>query len=33
MEIKKSAKSVKSGDEIKVTMSKNGGFVAVIRRK
>jgi alpha-glucosidase len=33
MEIKKSTKSVKSGDEIKVTMAKNGGFVALLKRK
>jgi alpha-glucosidase len=33
MEIKKTTKSVKSGDEIKVTMAKNGGFVALVKRK
>jgi alpha-glucosidase len=33
MEIKKTIKSVKSGDEIKVTMAKNGGFVALLKRK
>ena len=32
-ELKKSTMTVKSGDTIKVTMAKNGGFVAVIRRK
>ena len=31
MDLKKSEKSVKSGDTIKVTMAKDGGFVAVIR--
>jgi alpha-glucosidase len=30
MDLKKSEKSVKSGDKIKVTMAKNGGFVALI---
>jgi alpha-glucosidase len=30
-ELKKSEKSVKSGDKIKVTMAKNGGFVAVLK--
>jgi alpha-glucosidase len=33
MEIKKSIQQVKSGGELKVTMAKNGGFVAVIKRK
>ena len=32
-EIKTEKKSVKTGDVIKVTMSKNGGFVAVLKRK
>ena len=32
-DLKKSEKSVKSGDTIKVTMAKNGGFVAVIKSK
>jgi alpha-glucosidase len=32
MEIKKIKKSVKTGDEIKVTMAKNGGFVAFLKR-
>jgi alpha-glucosidase len=31
MDLKKSEKSVKSGDKIKVTMAKNGGFVAVLK--
>jgi alpha-glucosidase len=31
MELKKSEKSVKSGDTMKITMAKNGGFVAVLR--
>jgi alpha-glucosidase len=33
MEIKKTKQSFKEGEEIKVTMAKNGGFVAVIKRK
>ncbi len=33
MEIKKLMKSFKTGDEIKVTMAKNGGFVALLKRK
>jgi len=33
MELKKSEKSVKSGDTIKITMAKNGGFVAVFKSK
>jgi alpha-glucosidase len=33
MELRKSEKSVKSGDTLKVTMAKNGGFVAVIRQR
>jgi alpha-glucosidase len=33
MELKKSEKSVKSEDTIKVTMANDGGFVAVIRSK
>jgi len=33
MELKKSEKSVKSGDTIKIKMAKNGGFVAIIRSK
>jgi alpha-glucosidase len=33
MELKKSEKQVKSGDTLKVTMAKNGGFVAVIRQQ
>jgi alpha-glucosidase len=33
MELKKSEKAVKSGDTIKVTMAKNGGFVGVIKLK
>jgi alpha-glucosidase len=32
-DLNKSEKSVKSGDTIKVTLAKNGGFVAVIRQK
>jgi alpha-glucosidase len=32
-EIKKSVKPVKSGETLKVTMSKNGGYVAVFRLK
>jgi alpha-glucosidase len=32
-DLKKSEKSVKAGDEIKVTMAKNGGFVAVIKKE
>jgi alpha-glucosidase len=32
MEIRKSTKSVKSGDDFKVIMAKNGGFVAVIKK-
>jgi alpha-glucosidase len=33
MEIKKSIQTVKPGDKIKISMAKNGGFVAVIKRK
>jgi alpha-glucosidase len=33
MELRKSEKSGKSGDKIKVTMAKNGGFVAIIRQR
>jgi alpha-glucosidase len=33
MDIKKSAKSIKSGETIKITLAKNGGFVAVIKSK
>jgi alpha-glucosidase len=33
MELKKVKHSVKSGDVLKATMAKNGGFVAVIKRK
>jgi alpha-glucosidase len=33
LEIKKSIKSVNSGDGLNVIMAKNGGFVAVIKRK
>jgi alpha-glucosidase len=32
-DLKKSERSVKSGDTIKVTLAKNGGFVAVIRQQ
>ena len=32
MEIRKSVQAVKSGDQIKITMSKNGGSVIVLRR-
>ncbi len=32
-ELKKATQTVKSGERIKITMSKNGGFVAVIKRK
>ena len=32
-EIKKIIQSVRSGENLKVTMSKNGGFVAVLKRK
>jgi alpha-glucosidase len=33
MELKKSEKSVKSGEKVKITLAKNGGFVGVIRSK
>ncbi|HUX56516.1 MAG TPA: glycoside hydrolase family 97 protein [Bacteroidales bacterium] len=33
MEIKKSLKSIRSGETIKVTMAKNGGFVAILSKK
>jgi alpha-glucosidase len=33
MELKEMEQSTKSGDSIKVTMAKNGGFVALIKRK
>jgi alpha-glucosidase len=32
-ELKKANISIKSGETMKVTMAKNGGFVAVIKRK
>ena len=32
-DLKKSEKSVKAGDTIKVTMAKNGGFVGVLKSK
>jgi alpha-glucosidase len=32
-DLKKSEKSVKAGDTIKVTMAKNGGFVGVLKKK
>jgi len=32
-DIKKSEKSIKSGETIKITLAKNGGFVAVIKPK
>jgi alpha-glucosidase len=33
MELTKSEKSVKSGDKVRITLAKNGGFVGVIRPK
>jgi hypothetical protein len=33
MDLKKSEKSVKSGDTIKVTMAKEGGFVGIVRQR
>jgi alpha-glucosidase len=33
MELTKSVKSVKSGDKVRITLAKNGGFVGVIRPK
>jgi alpha-glucosidase len=33
MELTKSDKSVKSGDKVRITLAKNGGFVGVIRPK
>lgn len=32
MDLKKSEKSIKSGDKIRITLAKNGGFVAVIKQ-
>ena len=32
-ELKKSTQTVKAGDTVKITLAKNGGFVAVLKRK
>jgi alpha-glucosidase len=32
-ELKKSTQTVKSGGSLKITLSKNGGFVAVLKKK